>query len=176
MNYEEQELFENFESFGEELSESLGNLKQVSADSKYLEIVKLALKKRAAIGLSPNSKVSAIKGKTFAEFINDVKQSDKQGRYTMIYLETSSGSHVIVNAEFYNDRAVGLNSEVKFLTVSKYSEDALDIDDGSSWRSTFKPRRFKNIEGRLNITDGYSGFIVYGDYETLKKVNRRTAS
>lgn len=61
-----------------ELNESLGNLRQAGASPDYLKIIKAALKQKAILSVSPNSKVVAIEGHNFDELVADVRAASKK--------------------------------------------------------------------------------------------------
>ena len=166
------------------LNESLGNLRQAGASPDYLKIIKAALKRKAVLSVSPNSKVIAIEGHDFDELVADVRAaSKKSGEFGLFYVGTASGTHVVVNNESsYSDKLVGMNTDVKTLTLEKHpitGDDMLEIYDGSGWRSPFRAQKIKDLKNRLQVAaEGYKGFIVIKDPDlaklrTERQVNQR---
>ena len=169
------------------LNESLGNLRQTGASPDYLKIIKAALKQKAILSVSPNSKVIAIEGHDFDELVADIRAaSKKSGEFGLFYVGTASGTHVVVNNESsYSDKPVGMNTDVKTLTLGKHpitGDDQLEIYDGSSWRSwrsSFRAQKIKDLKNRLQVAaEGYKGFIVIKDPDLAKlraerQVNQR---
>nr|DAP77592.1 MAG TPA: hypothetical protein [Caudoviricetes sp.] len=157
-----------------ELNESLGNLRQAGASPDYLKIIKAALKQKAILSVSPNSKVVAIEGHNFDELVADVRAaSKKSGEFGMFYIGTASGTHVVVNNEpGFSDKPVGMNTDVKTLTLGKHpvtGDDMLEIYDGSGWRSSFRAQKIKDLKNRLQVeAEGYKGFIVIKDPDLAK--------
>lgn len=167
-----------------ELNESLGNLRVAGASPEYLKIIKAALKQKAVLSISPNSKVVAIEGHNFDELVADIRAaSKKSGEFGMFYIGTASGTHVIVNNEpGFSDKPVGMNTDVKTLTLGKNpvtGDDQLEIYDGSGWRSSFRAQKIKDLKNRLQVeAEGYKGFIVLKDYDVVRlrverEVNQR---
>lgn len=165
-----------------ELSESLGNLRVAGASPEYLKIIKAALKQKAVLSISPNSKVVAIEGHAFEELVADIRAaSKKSGEFGMFYIGTASGTHVVVNNEpGFSDKPVGMNTDVKTLTLGKNpvtGDDQLEIYDGSGWRSSFRAQKIKDLKNRLQVeAEGYKGFIVIKDSELVKLRNERFAN
>lgn len=157
-----------------ELNESLGNLRQAGASPDYLKIIKAALKQKAILSVSPNSKVVAIEGHNFDELVADVRAaSKKSGEFGLFYVGTASGTHVVVNNEpGFSDKPVGMNTDVKTLTLGKHpvtGDDMLEIYDGSGWRSSFRAQKIKDLKNRLQVeAEGYKGFIVIKDPDLAK--------
>lgn len=164
-----------------ELNESLGNLRQAGASPDYLKIIKAALKQKAVLSVSPNSKVIAIEGHDFDELVADIRAaSKKSGEFGLFYVGTASGTHVVVNNESsYSDKLVGMNTDVKTLTLGKNpvtGEDQLEIYDGSGWRSSFRAQKIKDLKNRLQVAvEGYKGFIVIKDPDLAKLRAERQA-
>lgn len=165
-----------------ELNESLGNLKQAGASPDYLKIIKAALKQKAVLSISPNSKVVAIEGHDFDELVADIRAaSKKSGEFGLFYVGTASGTHVVVNNEpGFSDKPVGMNTDVKTLTLGKHpitGEDQLEIYDGSGWRSSFRAQKIKDLKNRLQVAaEGYKGFIVIKDPDLAKLRAERTVN
>ena len=161
------------------LNESLGNLRQAGASPDYLKIIKAALKQKAILSVSPNSKVVAIEGHNFDELVADVRAaSKKSGEFGMFYIGTASGTHVVVNNEpGFSDKPVGMNTDVKTLTLGKHpvtGDDMLEIYDGSGWRSSFRAQKIKDLKNHLQVeAEGYKGFIVIKDPDLAKLRNER---
>lgn len=157
-----------------ELNESLGNLRQAGASPDYLKIIKAALKQKAILSVSPNSKVVAIEGHNFDELVADIRAaSKKSGDFGLFYVGTASGTHVVVNNEpGFSDKPVGMNTDVKTLTLGKHpitGDDNLEIYDGSGWRSSFRAQKIKDLKNRLQVeAEGYKGFIVIKDPDLAK--------
>lgn len=167
-----------------ELNESLGNLRQAGASPDYIKIIKAALKQKAILSVSPNSKVVAIEGHDFDELVVDIRAaSKKSGEFGLFYVGTASGTHVVVNNEpGFSDKPVGMNTDVKTLTLGKHpitGDDQLEIYDGSGWRSSFRAQKIKDLKNRLQVAaEGYKGFIVIKDPDLAKlraerQVNQR---
>lgn len=179
-----QELNEAFEQglqdLANELNESLGNLRQAGASPDYLKIIKAALKQKAVLSISPNSKVVAIEGHDFDELVADIRAASKRsGEFGLFYVGTASGTHVVVNNEpGFSDKPVGMNTDVKTLTLEKHpvtGEDQLEIYDGSGWRSSFRAQKIKDLKLRLQVeAEGYKGFIVIKDPDLAKLRAERT--
>ncbi len=165
-----------------ELNESLGNLRQAGASPDYLKIIKAALKQKAILSVSPNSKVVAIEGHNFDELVADVRAaSKKSGEFGMFYIGTASGTHVVVNNEpGFSDKPVGMNTDVKTLTLGKHpvtGDDMLEIYDGSGWRSSFRAQKIKDLKNRLQVeAEGYKGFIVIKDPDLAKLRTERSVN
>ena len=165
-----------------ELNESLGNLRQAGASPDYLKIIKAALKQKAILSVSPNSKVVAIEGHNFEELVADVRAaSKKSGEFGLFYIGTASGTHVVVNNEpRFSDKPVGMNTDVKTLTLGKHpvtGDDMLEIYDGSGWRSSFRAQKIKDLKNRLQVeAEGYKGFIVIKDPDLAKLRAERTVN
>lgn len=181
----EQEMNESLNEFAaelNELNESLGNLRQAGASPEYLKIIKAALKQKAVLSISPNSKVVAIEGHNFDELVADVRAaSKKSGEFGLFYIGTASGTHVVVNNEpGFSDKPVGMNTDVKTLTLEKHpvtGEDQLEIYDGSGWRSSFRAQKIKDLKLRLQVeAEGYKGFIVIKDPDLAKLRAERTVN
>lgn len=167
-----------------ELNESLGNLRQAGASPDYIKIIKAALKQKAILSVSPNSKVVAIEGHDFDELVADIRAaSKKSGEFGLFYVGTASGTHVVVNNEpGFSDKPVGMNTDIKTLTLGKNpvtGDDQLEIYDGSGWRSSFRAQKIKDLKNRLQVAaEGYKGFIVIKDPDLAKlrkerEVNQR---
>lgn len=181
-----QELNEAFEQglqdLANELNESLGNLRQAGASPDYLKIIKAALKQKAVLSISPNSKVVAIEGHDFDELVADIRAvSKRSGEFGLFYVGTASGTHVVVNNEpGFSDKPVGMNTDVKTLTLEKHpitGEDQLEIYDGSGWRSSFRAQKIKDLKLRLQVeAEGYKGFIVIKDPDLAKLRAERTVN
>lgn len=179
-----QELNEAFEQglqdLANELNESLGNLRQAGASPDYLKIIKAALKQKAVLSISPNSKVVAIEGHDFDELVADIRAASKRsGEFGLFYVGTASGTHVVVNNEpGFSDKPVGMNTDVKTLTLGKNpvtGDDMLEIYDGSGWRSSFRAQKIKDLKNRLQVAaEGYKGFIVIKDPDLAKLRAERT--
>ena len=165
-----------------ELNESLGNLRQAGASPDYLKIIKAALKQKAILSVSPNSKVVAIEGHNFDELVADIRAaSKKSGEFGLFYVGTASGTHVVVNNEpGFSDKPVGMNTDVKTLTLGKHpitGDDQLEIYDGSGWRSSFRAQKIKDLKNRLQVeSEGYKGFIVIKDPDLAKLRAERTVN
>lgn len=165
-----------------ELNESLGNLRQAGASPDYLKIIKAALKQKAILSVSPNSKVVAIEGHAFDELVADIRAASKKGgEFGLFYIGTASGTHVIVNNEpGYSDKPVGMNTDVKTLTLGKNpvtGDDALEVYEGSGWRSSFRAQKVKDLKNRLQVeAEGYKGFIVIKDPDLAKLRAERTVN
>ena len=165
-----------------ELNESLGNLRVAGASPEYLKIIKAALKQKAVLSISPNSKVVAIEGHNFDELVADIRAaSKKSGEFGLVYIGTASGTHVIVNNEpSFSEKPVGMNTDVKTLTLGKNpvtGDDRLEIYDGSGWRSSFRAQKVKDLKNRLGIeAEGYKGFIVLKDYDVVRLRGERQAN
>lgn len=170
------------DEFAAELNESLGNLKQAGASPDYLKIIKAALKQKAVLTISPNSKIIAIEGHNFDELVADLRAaSKKSGEFGLFYVGTASGTHVAVNNESsFSDKPVGMNTDVKTLTLEKHpvtGEDKLEIYDGSGWRSSFRAQKIKDLKNRLQVeAEGYKGFIVIKDPDLAKLRDERDAN
>lgn len=167
-----------------ELNESLGNLRQAGASPDYIKIIKAALKQKAILSVSLNSKVVAIEGHDFDELVADIRAaSKKSGEFGLFYVGTASGTHVVVNNEpGFSDKPVGMNTDIKTLTLGKNpvtGDDQLEIYDGSGWRSSFRAQKIKDLKNRLQVAaEGYKGFIVIKDPDLAKlrkerEVNQR---
>ena len=176
------ESSEAFNAFADELNESLGNLQPAGASPVYVKIIKAALKQKAILSVSPNSKVVAIEGHNFEELVADVRAaSKKSGEFGLIYIGTASGTHVVVNNEpGFSDKPVGMNTDVKTLTLGKHpvtGEDNLEIYDGSGWRSSFRAQKIKDLKNRLQAeAEGYKGFIAIKDPDLAKLRAERTVN
>ena len=163
-----------------ELNESLGNLRQAGASPDYLKIIKAALKQKAVLSISPNSKVVAIEGHNFEELVADIRAASKKGgEFGLVYVGTASGTHVVVNNEpGYSDKPVGMNTDVKTLTLGKNpvtGDDQLEVYEGSGWRSSFRAQKVKDLKNRLQVeAEGYKGFIVIKDPDLAKLRAERT--
>lgn len=181
-----QELNEAYEQglqdLANELNESLGSLRQAGASPDYIKIIKAALKQKAILSVSPNSKVVAIEGHDFDELVADVRAaSKKSGEFGLFYVGTASGTHVVVNNEpGYSNKPVGMNTDVKTLTIGKNpvtGEDQLEIYDGSGWRRPFRAQKIKDLKNRLQVAaEGYKGFIVIKDPDLAKLRAERTVN
>lgn len=175
------ESSEAFNAFAAELNESLGNLQPAGASPVYIKIIKAALKQKEVFYISPNSKIIAIEGQTFEEFVADLRAAKKGGEFGLVYIGTASGTHVIVNNEpGFSEKPVGMNTDVKTLTLGKNpvtGEDKLEVYDGSGWRSSFRAQKVKDLKTRLGIeAEGYKGFIVLKDYDVVRLRGERQAN
>ena len=187
--FDDESINESLNEFAAELNEihslneSLGNLRQAGASPDYLKIIKAALKQKAVLSVSPNSKVIAIEGHDFDELVTDIRAaSKKSGEFGMFYIGTASGTHVVVNNESsYSDKPVGMNTDVKTLTLGKHpitGDDMLEIYDGSGWRSSFRAqKKIKDLKNRLQVAaEGYKGFIVIKDPDLAKLRKERAVN
>lgn len=186
--FEQERMNESFDAFNafaaelNELSESLGNLRVAGASPEYLKIIKAALKQKAVLSISPNSKVVAIEGHNFDELVADIRAaSKKSGEFGLFYVGTASGTHVIVNNEpGFSEKPVGMNTDVKTLTLGKNpvtGDDRLEIYDGSGWRSSFRAQKVKDLKTRLQVeAEGYKGFIVIKDPDLAKLRDERSVN
>ena len=168
----------NLELLVNELNESLGNLRQAGASAEYITIIKAALKQKAVRSISPNSKVIAIEGSSFEEFVADLRAAKKSGEFGLVYIGTASGTHVIVNQEpGFSDKPVGLNTDVATLTLDKHpvtGDDMLSVYAGSGWRSSYRAQKVKDLKLRLDIApEGYKGFIILKDPTLFNLRNSR---
>ena len=175
------ESSEAFNAFADELNESLGNLQPAGASPVYVKIIKAALKQKEVFYFSPNSKIIPIEGQTFEEFVADLRAAKKSGEFGLFYVGTASGTHVIVNNEpGFSDKPVGMNTDVKTLTLGKNpvtGDDRLEIYDGSGWRSSFRAQKIKDLKNRLQAeAEGYKGFIVIKDPDLAKLRAERTVN
>ena len=180
--FEQERMNESLNEFAADLNESLGNLRVAGASTDYLKIIKAALKQKAILSVSPNSKVVAIEGHNFEELVADVRAaSKKSGEFGLFYIGTASGTHVVVNNEpGFSDKPVGMNTDVKTLTLGKHpitGDDQLEIYDGSGWRSSFRAQKIKDLKNRLQVeAEGYKGFIVIKDPDLAKLRTERSVN
>lgn len=175
------ESFDAFNAFAAELNESLGNLQPAGASPVYIKIIKAALKQKEVFYISPNSKIISIEGQTFEEFVSDLRAAKKGGEFGLVYIGTASSTHVIVNNEpGFSEKPVGMNTDVKTLTLGKNpvtGEDKLEVYDGSGWRRSFRAQKVKDLKTRLGIeAEGYKGFIVLKDYDVVRLRGERQAN
>ena len=150
------------------LCESLGNLKGVSSDPNYVQVIKMELRLLQGSDISPNSKVAPIQGNTAEELIKDIKASNKRGRPSFIYVNTNGKSDYFhVNRD---EKTVGVNTAVAhFFTKSNPNSDDgygnvdATFDANHGVRARFRTLTLKEAISRLDFSRGYAGAIIFQD-------------
>lgn len=155
---------------------STGTLKAAadSADApEFIEILKHALRRDVAGGVSLGSKVRFVKGSSLNELVKDISQIyDNGGVMGLVYVKTPASSCVFSNYYENGDEFNGLDAHINHLTIWKdYFGDKPEgerdsihvVSNFKNGKGHYRDFTLKRLKDVVDFKGGYVGFIALKD-------------